>query len=95
MKCLTGLVQTPVVDMVGQTIAGFTVLERAPTNDRGCAQWLCRHSCGGTVVLVGVALRSRPPKTCPSCAGRVPPPRIVCPYASELASLDELAGRSG
>lgn len=57
------------VDLTGQRFGAWVVLSEAST-DRGTAQWLARHDCGATSVLLGTRLRSAPPKFCKSCRGR-------------------------
>ena len=51
-------------DLTGQTFDRLTVVERAGSNARGRATWLCHCECGNDVIVVGNALLRRNTKSC-------------------------------
>lgn len=51
-------------DLTGQRFGRLTVIERAGSNTRGRATWLCRCDCGETVVALGNALSRHNTKSC-------------------------------
>lgn len=54
------------VDMTGQVKGPWTVLRRMQNDERGNAQWECRHECGAPQAILGTALRAGTP-TCKAC----------------------------
>lgn len=52
------------VDMTGQKWGRWTVIERAGTNSRGAATWLCECECGTRRVVEGVSIRCGHSKSC-------------------------------
>jgi len=56
------------IDMTGQKIEHWTVIERAENYKNGTAQWLCRCECGNTSIIFGSKLRSGKAKGCIHCA---------------------------
>lgn len=51
-------------DETGKRYGRWTVLEKAESNDRGDAYWLCRCDCGTERVVKGGSLRSGDSKSC-------------------------------
>lgn len=52
--------QVKVVDMVGQTFGRLRALSRAPSNEKGNAQWLCQCECGSSpIIITGKRLRNK------------------------------------
>ena len=61
--------QNEVIDMVGQTFGRLTVISRTENTPNGCAQWLCRCSCGTEKIILGHSLRSGLTRSC-GCIAR-------------------------
>lgn len=63
---------TRLIDLTGQDIAGWHVIERAPNDKYGMARWWCRcRDCGGVRRVHGGNLRSGKSRQCVACRGRM------------------------
>lgn len=51
-------------DLTGQRFGRLVVVERAGSNERKHATWLCRCDCGKTITLLGYNLRSGNTNSC-------------------------------
>lgn len=52
------------VDLTGQRFGRLTVIERANTNEKGNAKWLCICDCGKETVVLSKLLRKGTTKSC-------------------------------
>lgn len=53
-----------VIDLTDRVFDRLTVIRRDGSNDKGLAVWVCRCSCGGTVRVQGVSLRTGNTTSC-------------------------------
>lgn len=53
-----------VIDLTGQKFGNLTVIERTGSNKEGKALWLCKCSCGNTIITTGKLLRKGETKSC-------------------------------
>lgn len=51
-------------DLLGLQVGRLTVLERVENNKNGTAQWLCKCSCGNTIVVTSSNLNRKSTKSC-------------------------------
>lgn len=51
-------------DEVGKKYGLLTVIEQAPSNENGNAQWLCQCECGAKTIVLGNNLRNGNTKSC-------------------------------
>lgn len=57
------------IDLTGQRFGRLVVIERAESDKRGCAKWLCRCDCGNVTTVNGALLRDGKTTSC-GCFGR-------------------------
>lgn len=55
-------------DIIGQTFAHLTVLERASNTSQGSARWLCSCDCGNLAIVRGASLHSGEALQCIPCS---------------------------
>lgn len=53
-----------IIDLTGQTIGYWTVIEQAGVNQRRSTLWRCRCKCGAEKVVVGIVLRDGRSQSC-------------------------------
>ncbi len=53
-----------IIDLTGQKIGRWTVIEQAGTNSRQSTLWRCRCECGTEKVIVGIVLRDGRSQSC-------------------------------
>lgn len=52
------------IDLIGQRFGRLVVIERADSNSKGRARWLCQCDCGEQVIVLGYSLRCGGTKSC-------------------------------
>lgn len=52
------------IDLTGQIFNNWTVISRAPNNNRGETMWNCKCNCGNTKVVQGYSLRKGKSQSC-------------------------------
>lgn len=78
------------VDLTGQTFGRLTVLERAGSDRRGNAQWLCQCECGNSTVVVGYHLRSGNTQSCGCYSSELTAKRNQEQFTKRAVSADML-----
>jgi len=58
------------IDIAGQTFGKWTVLSRAPNNNRDDACWNCQCECGEISKVLGKALRNNKSTKCKKCSNK-------------------------
>ena len=54
----------PTINLIGETFEYLTVIDRAGSDNRGEAKWLCQCECGNTVIVLGSNLRTGHTQSC-------------------------------
>lgn len=65
------------IDMTGQRIGLWTVIEQGPNNASNAIRWLCRCDCGTTKLVTGQTLRNGSSKSCGCESARLAGIRIA------------------
>lgn len=53
-----------IIDLTGQKLGNWTVIEQAGTNEKQSTLWRCRCKCGTEKVVVGIVLRDGRSRSC-------------------------------